>query len=166
MIKQNLSAHYVTEKKDIYNEFINQNKDSSRIIPIINKQYNITGNSLEKNLNLFLKLKVVISGAEFYSIYNIFYEIEYITFICLEHGVNFFKSFLFNDYYGFKRYNKIILPSNVIIKIAKKYGWTEDNIIKIGLPKRDCFDKYKKEIKQLSNNIQLFQKDSIFIMFT
>ena len=93
MIKQNLSAHYVTERKDIFNQYISSNNEDLIIIPINNKQYNITGDSLEKYLNLFLKLKAVISGAEFYSIYNIFYYIEYINFICLGHGVNYFKPF-------------------------------------------------------------------------
>ncbi len=128
MIAQKIDAHYVTERIDIYTNYMNDNKGKLRIIPIKNKHYNITGDSLEKYLDLFLKLKVVISGAEFYSIYNIFYNIEYITFICLGHGVNFFKPFLYKDYYGNKRYNKIILPSNKIIEIAKKYGWTDSNI--------------------------------------
>ena len=166
MIKRNISSHYVTERKDIYDEFNSSDNGSLTIIPIINKQYNITGNTLEKYLDLFLKLKAVISGAEFYSIYNIFYNIDYITFICLGHGVNYFKSFLFNDYYGCKRYNKIILPSNIIIEIAKKYGWTDDNIIKIGLPKWDFFDNYRNEISRLSNKTNVFTNNSIFIMFT
>ena len=166
MLKRNISSHYVTERKDIYDEFNSYDNESLTIIPIINKQYNITGNTLEKYLDLFLKLKAVISGAEFYSIYNIFYNIDYITFICLGHGINYFKSFLFNDYYGCKRYNKIILPSNKIIEIAKKYGWTEDNIIKIGLPKWDFFDNYRSEISRLSNKTKIFTQNSIFIMFT
>ena len=56
MLKQNMSAHYVTERKDIYNEFSNNDKDKLRIIPINNKQYNITGDTLEKYLNLFFYL--------------------------------------------------------------------------------------------------------------
>ena len=165
MLKQNMSAHYVTERKDIYNEFSNNDKDKLRIIPINNKQYNITGDTLEKYLNLFLRLKAVVSGAEFYSNYNIFFCIEYITFICLGHGVNYFKPFLYKDYYGYKRYNKIILPSETIIEIAKKYGWNEDNIIKIGLPRWDLFDNYHNNIKILSNETKLINK-YIFIMFT
>ena len=76
MIKQNLSAHYFTERKDIYNEYNTSKKESLRVIPIIDKQYNITADFLEKYLNLFLRLKSVISGAEFFSIDNIFYNIE------------------------------------------------------------------------------------------
>jgi len=166
MIKQNLSAHYFTERKDIYNEYNTSKKESLRVIPIIDKQYNITADFLEKYLNLFLRLKSVISGAEFFSIDNIFYNIEYITFICIGHGVNYFKPFLYTDYYGCKRYNKILLPSDKIIFIAKKYGWTDDNIIKIGLPKWDIFDNYAMEMNLLSNEKKELINKSIFIMFT
>jgi CDP-glycerol glycerophosphotransferase (TagB/SpsB family) len=50
--------------------------------------------------------------------------------------------------------------------MAKKYGWTDENILKVGLPKWDYFDNYKNEIKKLSNNINHSYKYSIFIMFT
>ena len=161
MIEQNLPAYYVTERKDIYSEFMNDNK----IIMIKNKQYSITGDTLEKYLDLFLRLKVVVSGAEFYSKYNIFYNIEYITFVSLGHGVNFFKHFLYGDYTGNNKYNKILIPSSIIAKIAKRYGWTDDNIVIIGLPKWDIFDNYFEEIKKSSNNTKKLNQ-SIFMMFT
>ena len=166
MIKQNLPAHYFTERNDIYNEYYNSKKESLRIIPIINQQYNITSYYLEKYLDLFLRLKAVISGAEFFSINNIFYNIEYITFICIGHGVNYFKPFLYSDYYGCKRYNKILLTSDKIIFIAKKYGWKDDNIIKIGLPKWDIFDNYEMKMKFLSKENKKLINKSIFVMFT
>ena len=35
-----------------------------------------------------------------------------------------------------KRYDKIVIPpSEIIISIAKKYGWENENIIRIGLPR-------------------------------
>ena len=48
MIKQNMSAFYLTERKDIYKEYYDKTKKFQKIIPIINKQYRITGNILEK----------------------------------------------------------------------------------------------------------------------
>ena len=115
---------------------------------------------MEKYLTLFLKLKAVISGSEFFSKENIFYNINYITFICLGHGVNYFKPFLYEDYYGCKRYDKIILPSKKVISIAMKYGWKYKNILKMGLPKWDLFYKYSlsKEYKS--------REKCIFMMFT
>ena len=160
MAKQNISAFYLTERKDIYEKHYSKSTKFQSIIPIINKQFKISGNILEKYLTFFLKLKAVISGSQINSKENIFYIIPYITFICLGHGVNFFKPFLYTDYYGCYRYNKILLPSNKIISIAKKYGWKEENIIKIGLPKWDLFDKYSFESKNKIN------EKCIFTMFT
>ena len=160
MEKQNISAFYLTERKDIYNQYFSNSTKFQRIIPIINRQYKISGNILEKYLNFILKLKAVISGSQIDSRENIFFKIPYITFICLGHGVNFFKPFLYNDYYGCNRYNKILLPSKKIISLAKKYGWKEENIIKIGLPKWDLFDKYAFDSKNKIN------EKCIFTMFT
>ena len=74
--------------------------------------------------------------------------------------MNYFKPFLYEEYYGCKRYNKIILPSEKIISIAKQYGWKEKDIIKVGLPKWDIFDNYSFEMKNKSN------EKCIFMMFT
>ena len=160
MIKQNLTAFYLTERKDIYLEYYDNKLKFQKIIPIVNKQYKITGYILEKYISLFLKLKAVISGSEFFSKENIFYIIDYITFICMGHGVNYFKPFLYEDYYGCKRYDKIILPSEKVISIAKNYGWEEKNILKIGLPKWDLFYNFSlsKEYKE--------REKCIFMMFT
>ena len=160
MIKQNMSAFYLSERKDIYQEFYDNETKFQKIIPIINKQYNITGSILEKYLTLFLKLKSVISGSEFFSKENIFLIINYITFICLGHGVNYFKPFLYEEYYGCRRYNKIILPSDKIISIAKKYGWKRKNIIKLGLPKWDLFYNYSLKMRTK------LKEKCIFMMFT
>ena len=132
------------------------------IIPV-KKDEIIDGDFLEKYLSLILKLKATISGAEFFSINNLFYNIDYITHISLGHGVSFFKSFLYeNDsYYGCKRYNKILIPpSKRLISSAIKYGWIEDNIIKINLPR---WDKYSKNL--IENGIN-FNNKSIIIIFT
>ena len=160
MIKQNLSAFYLTERKDIYQKYYDNRIRFQKIIPIVNKQYKITGFILEKYLTLFLKLKSVISGSKFYSKENIFYIIDYITYICLGHGANYFKPFLYKDYYGCNVYDKIVLPSEKIISIAMKYGWKRKNILKIGLPKWDLFYNYS-----LSKEYQTREK-CIFMMFT
>ena len=155
MIKQNISAHYMTPKDDIYNEYCHSNK---RCWVIIRENF-INGDFLEKYLNLILRLKVAVAGADFYAINNLFYNIEYITSINIGHGVKFFKSFLYKDYTSPKKYNKLVLtPSSKIISVAKKFGWKDENIIKICLPK---WDKYNNLIK-LENN----QEKSIFIFFT
>ena len=117
-------------------------------------------------MDLFLKLKAVVSGAKIFSVNNIFYNIEYITYICLGHGISYLKDFLYKDYYSSKIYNKIILPpSQIIISNAKKYGWNDENIIRIGLPRWDYFTK--KENKSISFSKNNFNNNkSIFAMFS
>ena len=114
----------------------------------------INGDFLEKYFGLILRLKAVVSGAEYISFKNIFYNIEYITYISLTHGINFFKAYLFNSYYGFNRYNKIVVStSDKIINLAKQYGWKESDLIKICLPKWDIFDINKNDSIKKKNTI-------------
>jgi CDP-glycerol glycerophosphotransferase (TagB/SpsB family) len=158
MNKQNLKVHYMTKREDIYKNFSNYNLTSENKI-IFDFNY-INGNFLEKYLEIFLKLKSTISGAKIYSINNLFYNIEYLTYICLGHGISYLKDFLYIDYYSINIYNKILLPnSKIIISNAKKYGWKDKNIIKIGLPRWDTFSFNNRKIIS-------FQNRSIFMMFT
>ena len=158
MNKQNYKVHYMTKREDIYKNFSNYNLTSENKI-IFDYQY-INGNFLEKYLEIFLKLKSTISGAKIFSINNLFYNIEYLTYICLGHGISYLKDFLYIDYYSINIYNKILLPnSKIIISNAKKYGWKDKNIIKIGLPRWDTFNYNNRKINS-------FQNRSIFMMFT
>ena len=160
MIEQNLKVHYMTQKKNIYTKYCGDKKQCIIIISDII----INGNFLEKYLNLILRLKAVITNSEFLSIDNLFYNIEYITFITLTHGVNFFKHSIYSYYYTFTRFNKLLIPpSNKLISIAKKYGWKDDNMIKICPPKWDKYDIYNKNIK---NTNYMHSNNSIFIFFT
>ena len=165
MFKQNISVYYLTKREDIYKEYMTLKMDNCSYSPIIFDSNFINGDFLEKYFDLILRLKVVVSGAKIYSINNIFYNIEYITYICLTHGISYIKDFLYENYYSNKIYNKIVLPpSDLIIANAKKFGWKDNDIIRIGLPRWDLFNKYEKS---LSFPEKLFNKNKlIFAMFT
>ena len=164
MINQQFPAHYITEKSDIYNKFCKNIQKCLIVLPVKKEKLPINSNFLEKYLTLFLKIKVVVSGRGTTFNTNLFYNIEYITYICIGHGVCYFKDYLYNKdrIYGINKNNKILLPpSEKIISMAKKYGWQDKDIIKINLPR---WDKYNlitdsKEKKNINSN-------SIFIMFT
>jgi CDP-glycerol glycerophosphotransferase (TagB/SpsB family) len=161
MIKRNLSVHYMDTKKNIYNQFCNNEKYCLKVINKINKIGIIDADFLENYLDLILKLKAAICGHEFDSLYNIFYNIDYLTYINLGHGIKYFKYFSYKDYSSFTKYNKLVLPpSDKIISVAKKYGWEDKNIIKICLPK---YDKYNIDSDILKKKNK---EKSIFIMFT
>jgi CDP-glycerol glycerophosphotransferase (TagB/SpsB family) len=163
MIKRNMSAHYMDEKNDIYEKFCGNDKYCLKVIKLVNGNYFIDGNFLEKYLDIILRLKAVIAGESFYSFNNIFYDIDYITYINVGHGVKFFKRSSYIYYGTHKRYNKLMLPpSDKIISIAKQYGWTDNNIIKNCLPRWDKYNTYKQQL--LFENLR--RNNSIFVMFT
>ena len=164
MEKNRFPVHYLTEDINIYNNYCNKREKCLTILHVINKKKPIDGDFLEKYFTLFLKLKLVVSGRGTTFDTNLFYNIEYITYICVGHGVCFFKYYLYFEHriYGIRKNDKLLLPpSNQIINLAKKYGWTDENIIKINLPR---WDKYNNIIDN-QNNAKI-NNNSIFIMFT
>ena len=118
MIKYKYPVHYLTEKIDLYKIFCDNKKECSSIILVNSKNYTIDGNFLEKYLTMFLKLKAAISGAAFHFIDNLFYNIEYITYISIGHGISMFKHYLYygKNYYGPKRFILI----SIILEFMKK----------------------------------------------
>ena len=165
MIKLNYNAHFMTEREDIYKKY-NNSKYLKYNIPVIYDSNMIDGEFLEKYLKIFLKLKATISGAKIYSINNLFYIIDYITYISLGHGISYLKDFLYIGYYSCKIYNKIILPfSKIIISNAMKYGWKYNNIIKFGLPRWDIFFENENHLNHIQKDTTI-RNHSIFVMFT
>jgi len=157
MLKQNMKVHYMTEKPEIIKEYCEGENPCLKIVTVKNGKRDVDGDFLEKNLELVLRLKTVITASTFFAKTNIFYDIEYLIYINLNHGVQFFKHFLYNKYLHYQRYNKILIPpSEIIFNVTKRYGWKDENIIKIGLPKWDSYYEVNN-----TNNYK-----SIFFMFT
>ena len=160
-----MSAHYITENKEIYQKFSTNEKITSTF-PIIYERKIFNGDFLEKYLELLLKLKVVVAAFSYYDIDKLFYNIEYITFIFLGHGPSYFKSFLYNDYLNYKRFDKMVIPpSNRFISIAKKYGWKDEDIIKMCLPRWDNYNDVE-DYTSHNDSAYLNPNKSIFLMFT
>jgi len=169
MIKNKSPVHYLTESSNIYNEYCSKINKCEIVILVNMQNYTINGDFLEKYLTLILKLKQVItnSGVYFDYINNLFYNIDYIIYISITHGVCYFKYFLYeeNKCYGAKRIDKILIPpSEKILSFAIKLGWKNENIIKLNLPK---WDKYNEQNNsKLDLKTKLCNNNSILIMFT
>ena len=166
MLEQKFPVHYLTEKKYLYNKYCKNIKECLIILPVLKESKPINGNFLEKYLTLFLKIKVVSTGRGTTFNTNLFYNIDYITYISVGHGVCYFKYFLYNEnrIYGKNKNNKILLPpSEKIILIAKKYGWEDKDIIRINLPR---WEKYNSNNNPKLISYKKINKNSIFIMFT
>ena len=111
MMNEKMPVHYLTENSNIYNFYCSNINKCQTILLVNVNNYTINGDFLEKYFTLFLKLKQVISGSGTYFNYinNLFYDIEYITYISVTHGVCYFKYFLYdiNRCYGPNRIDKV-----------------------------------------------------------
>jgi hypothetical protein len=72
MINQNFSAYYLTQNTDVYAKYCKMKSKCLKILPVFERREIIDGNFIEKYLTLILKLKAVISGAEFFFILIIY----------------------------------------------------------------------------------------------
>ena len=165
MINKNLNAHYLTENGELYDRYCHNVHQCDLIILANEKSYRINDEFLEKHFSLILKLKQVLSsvGVGINYINNLFYNIDYITYICIGHGISFFKPYLYDDYYGSINFDKLLIPnSEKLISVAIKHGWEEKNLIKFNLPR---WEKYNHLDNFIVNNKNI-TSNSIFIMFT
>ena len=89
----------------------------------------IDGDFLENYFSLFLKLKTVISAAKFFSFSNLFFYIDYITFISLTHGLNYFKNPCNESYclFKFNKTNTTKLRNNEEKKQYRYFSHTKKN---------------------------------------
>lgn len=161
MINRNLSAHYITEDQDMYKKHCQKIKFCESIINVNEKNYKINDIFLEKHFTMILKLRYVLNsvGININYINNLFYNIDYITYICIGHGVAHFKSYLYEDYYGPNNFHKLLIPkTDKLINMAIKHGWKDEDLIKFNLPR---WEKYNYRNK--SSNFEIY---SIFVMFT
>lgn len=162
--KSKLKAHYITMSWNLYQQLCptNKCKNDLQVIYGISK---IDGDALEKYLELFLKLKAVVTAEKYYDIDNFFYNSDYIEYIFLGHGIQYIKSYLYDNYLSPKRYNKMVLPpTKIIFSLALEAGWKNEDIIKITCPKFDNYEIYKKKTK--SYEYSESKERSIFVMFT
>ena len=172
MISKNFPVHYITEKPEIYEKYCSNIENCEIIIPINRTMHINFGDFLENHLTFFLKIKAVISGREsnYYPLSKLLKRADYITYVCIGHGVCYFKDYLYEDnrVYGIKRNDKILIPPvKTIINKAKKYGWEDENIIKLNLPRWDryniTYNDANKKLFEINKNIT---NNSILVMFT
>ena len=170
MKKLDYPVHYITENKNIIKKYCNDTNYCPTIIKITHDVYNDFGDFFERYLTLILKTKSVISCKEnkFHFVSYLFYRLEYLTYIGVGHGVCYFKDYLFEPIrlYGNERNNKILVPpSQILIDVPKRYGWKDEDIIKINLPR---WDRYIYDDNNVEDNYEGLQisNNSILVMFT
>ena len=147
MLKMGDNAHYITGNLDIYKEHCGDDLYCKKILLAPKDLKPIYGDFLEKYIFVFFKLKVMISGRPNFNT-DLFYDMEYVTYVCVGHGICFFKDYLFNPerIYGIRRNDKIILPdSDILVDIVKKHGWKDEDIFRVNLPRWDRLYEMEQE---------------------
>ena len=172
MEKRNYPVHYITEKKDLREKYCGDDPECNKIIKVSKALYEYYADFIEKHLTTILKTKAVVSCKEngFHFVSYLFYRLEYITYIAAGHGVCYFKDYLFEDIriYGSKRNNQIVIPpSKILIEAAVKWGWKEENIIKLNLPRWDRYnDENPRKVYLEKYPDEEITSNSIMVMFT
>ena len=90
MLKMGDNAHYITGNLDIYKEHCGDDLYCKKILLAPKDLKPIYGDFLEKYIFVFFKLKVMISGRPNFNT-DLFYNMEYVTYVCVGHGICFFK---------------------------------------------------------------------------
>jgi len=155
----------LTENEKIHEKFCQKRKYCDSVLIADESNYQINDEFLEKHLTLILKLKHVLTsvGIDINFINNLFYNVEYITYICIGHGISYFKYYLYQEYYGPNKFNKLLIPnSNKLISVPINFGWKYENLIKLNLPRWDKYNIANKSSIKIKNTV--FK--SIFVMFT
>lgn len=139
MLKMGKPAIYITGNLDIYKEHCGDDQYCKSVLLATKDLKPIYGDFLEKNIFMFFKIKVLVSGRPNFST-DLFYNMEYTTYVCVGHGICYFKDYLFNPerIYGIRKNDKIIVPdSKILVDIIKKHGWKEEDIFRVNLPRWD-----------------------------
>ena len=147
MLTMGDNAHYITGNLDIYKEHCGDDLFCKKVLLAPKDLKPIYGDFLEKYIFVFFKLKVMISGRPNFNT-DLFYDMEYVTYVCVGHGICFFKDYLFNPerIYGIRRNDKIILPdSAILVDIVKKHGWKDEDIFRVNLPRWDRLYEMEQE---------------------
>ena len=157
MIKKGLPAHYITGNLDLYEEFCGGEEFCDKIMLTVDDERPLYGDFVEKYIGIFLKMKSLISGRPSYNT-DLFYFMEYVTYVCVGHGICYFKPWLFNPerIYGIRRNDKIILPdSDILVDIIKVHGWKEEDIFRVNLPRWDrLYDMEQENLIQAEKEKQ------------
>ena len=141
------NAHYITGNLDIYKEHCGDDEYCKKVLLAPKDLKPIYGDFLEKYIFVFFKLKVMISGRPNFNT-DLFYNMEYVTYVCVGHGICYFKDYLFNPerIYGIRRNDKIILPdSDILVDIVKKHGWKDQDLFRVNLPRWDKLYEMEQE---------------------
>ncbi len=157
MREKNLKAYYVVLKDTNLFRKLEQENNLENIIAITNYSKLDGREFIYSIYDILPKTKAIITSFGTENVIDYYFnQIPYLKYIFIQHGQVFFKeSVMNNGYINSKKFDNILVSSNIEANIFKKYGWSDDKLIKSALPRWD-----------LLNNKNSIDEKSIFIMLT
>lgn len=158
--QNNYKAKYVLYDQNPLYKKLKENNQLDDIV--ICSESSLTGTDLyEKLFFTLIKTKYIIlsfPNSLYPDLRKFAYESPYLQLVGIGHGPVFFKTSILNDkisnYISSKDWNLYLVSSQKEKEIFLQYGWPENKLLNIGLPRFDCCEKKSHKNK------------NIFIMFT
>lgn len=157
MKKRKLKAYYVLLKDTELYKKLEKENNLENIIAIKNYSKSDGREFIYKISDILPKTKVIITSFGLGNAIDYYFkQIPYLKYIFIQHGQVFFKeSVLNNGYISPRTFDKVLVSSGIETNIFKKYGWSDNRLLKSALPRWDL----------LNDNTYPNEK-SIMIMFT
>lgn len=150
-------VYYVLLKDNKLYKKLESENNLDGIIGLDYSSKDFPGKLLETLYETLLSVKCIITSFETSSaVEKFFKKNKSWQYIFIQHGQVFLKeSVLVNNYLTPKKFDKILISSEEECKLFKKYNWSDDKLIKAGLPRWD-----------LLRDVKPAKEKSIFVMFT
>ncbi len=151
-------AYYVImEEHPLYKQLEKEN-NLEGIIALEKSMKDNPGDFLERVYEILLSSKAIITAFDVYSnqTRTFILKNKYWKYIFIQHGPTFLKeTVLQNGYISENKWDRILISSEYEKRVLKKYGWQDEKMIKIGLPRWDLLQAPLSSTER-----------SIFVMFT
>ena len=158
MKKEKISAYYVIRKQTkLYKQLLRENKLDNVIVLNFSTRSH-PNEFIQKIYPVLLRAKAVITSfGENSGVINSFFKNNSAwQYIFIQHGSIFMKeSVLYNGYLYPEKFDKFLVCSDIEYNLFKKYGFPDEKLIKVGLPRWD-----------LLHNLPKAQEKNILLMLT
>lgn len=151
MKSKGIKAYYVLLRtSSLYKELLAENK-LENIVVLEDKCSKNPAKTIEKIFDVLLRAKCVLTsfGSGSDKVDEFFANNKFIEYVFVQHGPTYIETRVIGGYISPTRYNKILVSSENEKEIFLRNGWSEDRLIKAGLPRWDLLNKSSNNEKSL-----------------
>ena len=142
------NVYYVLLKDNKLYKQLESENNLDNIIGLDKPSRDYPGSFLESLYDVLLHTKCVITSFAGNSevVEKFFKRSSVWQYIFIQHGPTFLKESVFaSNYLSHKKFDKILVSSEEERNLFKKHEWSDENLIKAGLPRWDLLDNVEKD---------------------